>query len=318
MGKIQRRQEDEPAGHPMGPRRTKSSEVVLSPSVLSITEWTVDENPDRLVALVVPGATHFDRQVVLKQYVEGDWHRFHPGIVVDAGLEASEWIDTSVVENFLVRVLRMKLPVLDKTQVPKWYPHVGGAWELLWNLLAVDEFLVDEPLRSMVDQPFYLVHDVHRALWEARFLAREHPTLDQAERFMTALTRWISGEPLGDDGRQLLSAIGIKRLVSSPAEKLDVLCFLLSLAYQNGLLERTVFLFDDLENALQPNRRASLRQLRDFIDGVRRWSRLGGSPIGILLGFTGTRTDLQLLGKYNTKLAVDVTAGLNWARRSVS
>lgn len=307
----------EEGGDEVGPKRRQSSEVVLAPSVLALTSWTVDDDEQRPIALVVPGRTHFDRQEVLKQYRDGDWRRFHSGVVVNVD-RSTEWLDGSIATGFLGRVQVMKMPiVVGKSIMASWYPR-GGPWELLWNLIAVEEFVVEDPLRQIIDKPFYLVHDIHRALWEARFLAREHPTLQPVEDFMVHFTRWLMGEPLGDEGRRVFSALGIKRTVSNSIERLDAACFLLSLACQNGLLERAIFLFDDLEHALQPNKRSMLRQLRDLLDSGRRWGRLGSNPLGVLIGFTGTRTDLQLLTKYCSPLAEDVNAGLSWARRTLS
>ncbi len=300
------------------PKRRQSSEVELSPSVLALSSWTVSEDPDRLLALVVPGPTHFNRQEVLRQYRDGEWRRFHSGIVIDAGATSTDWLEGNIASNFLTRIRMLRMPPVSKGIMAKWYPRASGAWELLWNLIAVEEFIVEEPLRQLIDKPFYLVHDVHRALWEARFLAREHPNLGPVQGFMMHFDRWLMGDPLGDEGRKALAALGIKRLITKDSERLDVACFLLALACQNGLLERSVFLFDDLEHALQPNKRSMLRQLHDLLESGRRWARLGSNPLGILIGFTGSKADLQLLTKYNAALADEVSAGLAGTRRSLS
>jgi hypothetical protein len=280
----------------------------------------VDDNLKRPVALVVPGATHFDRQAVVKQYVTGEWRRFQSGIHIDADPSlSSDWLTVGVLKNFTNRIISMEMPPVNKNLMAGWYQtHVPQAWNLLWNLIAVDEFCVEDPLRGLVDKPFYLVHDVHRALWEARFLARENNTLQAAEGFVLHFTRWLVGDPLDAEGEKVLSALGINRHVVSPVERLDVLCFLLCLACQNGLLERAVFFFDDLEHALQPNRRSQLRQLWDLLECSRRWVRIGGCPLGVLIGFTGSRADMQLLTKLHPKLSVDITAGLNRTRRALS
>ena len=300
-------------------RRPQSSEVVLSPSIIALTAWTVEENTRRLPALVVPGPTHTDRQETLKQYVQGEWRRFHSGIAIDADpTRSTEWLNGDIPTNLMTRVRDLPMPPVTKDFMAKWYPH-EGPWELIWNLVAVEEFFVDEPMRTMVDKPFYLIHDVHRVLWEARFLARENDSLQAAEELVNHFIHWILGEPLGEEGCRSLESLGIKRHVSSPTEKLDVVCFLLCLACQNGLLERSIFFFDDLEHALQPNKRSLLRQLWDLIECTKRWARIGsgGSPLGLLFGFTGSRTDLQTLTKLHPKLFVEVNAGLNWARKSV-
>lgn len=301
------------------PKRRSSAEVELSPSVMALTTWTVEDDPERPLSIVLPGPSHFNRQEVLKQYRDGTWRRFHSGIVIDAMPPKSvEWLEGDIATNFLTRIRQLQMPPVSKEIMASWYPRATGIWELLWNLIAVEEFVVEEPLRQLIDKPFYLVHDVHRAIWEARFLAREHATLDATEGLMVIIDRWLMGEPLGDDGRRVLSTLGIKRLITKDAERLDVACFLLSLACQNGLLERSIFLFDDLEHALQPNRRSMLRQLRDLLDTGRRWARLGSNPLGVVLGFTGTQTDLQLLTKFNPTLGAEVREGLVRARKTLS
>lgn len=316
---IRKPKDEAEGGEAVGPKRRQSSEVVLPPSVLALSSWTVDDTPERPLAIVLPGPTHFDRQAVLKQYVYGDWRRFHSGIVIDAdSTYSTEWLNGNLAESLLARIALLTMPVVSKEIMAKWHPVHTGTWEVLWSLVAVEEFIVEEPLRQLIDKQFYLVHDVHRILWEVRFLAREHPSLQPAERLMNTFTRWLTGDALSADDRKTLSDLGIKRLVQKDAEKFDVACFLLSLACQNGLLERAVFLFDDLEHALQPSKRSALRHVRDLLDCARRWSRLGSNPLGILIGFTGSTTDLRLLDKYNGQLAVDVRAGLAWTRRSLS
>lgn len=291
-----------------------------APSVPVIMEWTLAAmEQDHPVALVLPGPSHAERQRVLRQYTEGIQRASPVGVVINAdeGLTAS-WVQVGTTENFFGRVASMRMPALLPDVLAGWYSSkVGEPWELLWGLIAVEEFLVDEPLRSMVDQSFYLVHDVHRAIWEARFLAREHAALDVTERFVQAITSWISGQTLSEEHRQALSSIGINRPVATATEQLDVMFFLLSLAYHSGLIERAVFVFDDLEEALQPQKRAMLRQIRDLLATAKRWALLG-SPVGILLGFSGSRQDMELLSKYNMSLAVEVSSGLDWTRQSVA
>jgi hypothetical protein len=295
----------------------ESGEVMLAPSVLSIIDWTVTEEEQRPLAIVLPGANHLDRRTVLRQYTEGAWRRFHPGVVIDAeDVKSTAWLEGNVADNLLHRLAILAMPPLDKEMFAPWYPH-ESAWELLWNLVGIKDIIINEHLREMVDQSFYLVHDVHRALWEARFIDRES-NMGAVEDFMLHFTHWIMGEPLGEAGQKALAAIGIKRLVSSNAEKLDVFFFLLALGSHNGLLDRAIFTFDDLEHALQPNKRGALRQLKDVLDAGRRWAKFGGTPFGTIFGFTGSSRDLELMSKFHTKLAAEVSTGLEWARKSVS
>ncbi len=292
------------------PRGDKSA---LPPSVAALTSWTVRADPNGPFAIVIPGATHSDRHEVLKPYLAGEWRRFHAGVVIDVTpAKSTGWLDGDVAGNLLERVRLMRMPPVAKGVLAPWCPHTG-VWELLWNLVAVEEFVVEDPLRQMIDKPFYLAHDIHRALWEARFVAREHDTLQPVKAFLRHFCQWINGEPLGDDSRAVLAGIGIHRRITSNLEKLDVIGFLLALAGQMRLLERAIFLIDDLERALVPNKRFLLGQLRDMLSSGRRWTQFGVNPLGILLGFTGSQTDMKLLGKHQATLATEVGAGLNWA-----
>jgi hypothetical protein len=302
---------------PPGPKRRELSGAVLSPTVLALTSWALADDEDRPLVLTLPGQTSHERRTQLQQLREGEL-RFHPSIVVETTPASVEWVNQPFSSLFLERMLHLPMPHIGAEIMAPWYSAMAGAWDLLWSLVAVEEFVLDEPLREVVDKPFYLVHDVHRMLWEIRFLAREQPDLRQAKNYMKYFLRWLLNEPLGEEGQAILSSVGIKRLVARDVEKMDVACFLLALVGQNGLLERTIVYFDDLELALQPNKRPVLRHLVDLLACHRRWSRLGSNPLSILFGFSGSVSDMQLLTKLNPVLAAEVKSGLVWVRGSLA
>lgn len=306
------------------PKRTTASSpedlVKLRAKILMkprepLVEWTTTPSPTQPFALVVTGLTYADRQDALKGYVEGEWRKRHRSVVIDAfGPATGEWRDEGVTNSLTARIQRLALPHVDKASMAAWYPPQPGNWDLVWALIAVENFVVEHPLRAMIDHSFYLVHDVHRVLWEARFLAREQPTLQAAEALVDTFLRWITGRKLNERDQEALTALGIRKLVSSDTERFDVLCFLLTLGHHNGFLERAVFVFDGLERALEFDRRPVLRQLQTLLDRGRTWVKLG-CPIGILVGFSGEKNDVKQLFRLNGKLGHDITNSLDWMQR---
>ncbi len=77
----------------------------------------------------------------------------------------------------------------------------SGTWNLLWELLDVSEFVVEEPLRGLVDQGF-LFTEFFQALWEARFLLQE--SAPNVEKLVEALIRWMTWAELSSEDRELL------------------------------------------------------------------------------------------------------------------
>jgi hypothetical protein len=90
--------------------------------------------------------------------------------------------------------------------------------------------------------------------------------------------------------------------VSSPNEKIDLVCGLLLMAAQNGLVERVFLGFDAIEAATRPN----LKELFMVLQGVDRWT-VEEQPLGILLGWNG---DGAALARANTKFADYIVRGM--------
>lgn len=299
----------------MKARRTKSAEASLAPSLVSIIDWTLAPAEGRPVSVVLPGPQ--GRKEMVAHYSGGEWIKTQQGISLDT-IAAADWLEIGVAASFLNRAARFVMPPESKQRTAPWFPHLAGVWEVLWALVAVEEFVIEEPLRSMVDQSFYLLHDMFKALWEARFLARENADLGVAEDFVQTLLRWLANATLTQKDVETLSSIGIRRSVTTDVERLDLICFLFTLAQQNALLSRAVLLFDDLESALGPEKKVLLKGLFELLETLRRWMRIGECPVGILIGFTGTRADLNILRKRSPKLAAEVESGVACARRALS
>lgn len=284
-------------------------EVVVAP----LFRWAIGfTEPDRPTLLTIPGATIEDREALLRSYLDPRYASVRPDVVEDVcGDQVRGWLDRGALASLTERVATMKVPPgtrhdfnLDALVAPEW--------ELLWSLIVVDTLIVEEPLRSLVDHSSDPISAVHKALWEARFLFREHPTLDPAATFVETMVRWMTGAELKDDDIERLTLAGIHRRIERDSEKLDVLCFILTLAAQNGAVTRTIFLFDAVESALRPECRPMLRQLLGVLRIADRWVRMGGSPIGFFLGFNATPENRARLRKLNAALADRVEAGLAW------
>ncbi len=285
-------------------RRRRTVQVAFEPPpVENLLQWATNfTKPGRPALCVIPGPS-YERNLLLQKYLDPKWAMFRPDCIEDVlGSYTQDWIDQGVLANFTQRISTLRIPSDEKPPT---------SWNLLWDLSLVDDFLVDEPLRTMVDREFYLIHKVYHAIWEARFLARE--STDQLSTFLQGLARWLTNEPLTDADREALRAVNVTRRIESPQERADVLLFLLTLAEHNSLVNRAVFTFDGLERLLGSAHRAALRQLDAFLGDVDRWVKLG-CPIGIFLGFNATRTNLSALKRLNPKLHARVQAGLEWTQ----
>jgi hypothetical protein len=150
------------------------------------------------------------------------------------------------------------------------------------DLLRVESFLVDEPLRSMVDQRFYLISDLFRVILVARFQVAEGANPDTC---FDAITRWILDEKLTSAQEMLFAEAKVTRRVQ-PTEQLD-LCFLLvTLAAHSGLINRLTIALDQVDRASSAGltaKKALLKELDELAFGATRWEKLG-SPLGIIFG----------------------------------
>lgn len=297
------------------PHRTDSSQMarvmVRTPRVESFTDWmgSFGEDEPRDPYLVLPGKSA-DRHRFLQKVMSED----RIGVIDDLiGPEALGWLDQGPCKNLLARAAKLSLPKESRRSLPTWFPPEPGNWELLWGLIAVDDFIVDEPIRSMLDQNFYVVHDVYRVLWEARFLAKENESdRSQAQLLVRTLVRWMTTPMLTAEDQRWLDSIGIRRPITSE-QRFELFCMLVGLAWQNGLLSRYMIYFDGLELA-DGIQETVLKELSHMLSALERWIRIGPCPIGLVIGYTAESSDLHDLRSTDDRLYDKIVKGLNWVR----
>jgi hypothetical protein len=285
------------------------------PPVEPVIKWTLrfHDEGKRPAMLVVPGDTAHDRLSWYRKYLSEEWASFRPETVEDViGDPAREWVNQTVLANVTARLASAEVPHEARRDLPKWFPPPFSGWEFLWALAASPTFLVEEPLRTMVDQPYYLFHEMYRVLWELRFRLRENKEFEPSLQFFQAMVRWMTGSHLSASDQAMLEAAGVTRRVNTDQERLDVLFFLITLAEHNALLNRYVLCFDGLERALRPEKRGLLREMATFITTLDRWIRMAQTPVGVLIGMDTSPRQLASLRRMNAKLADEVEAGLAW------
>jgi len=271
-------------------RRVLEAPYIPTPSLALAQEWaeTFDEG-DRRAFFTVTGA-HQDRAEFYAR--------------LGASREGHQtWLTTSVLTALQDAVERAWLAEDAKPFMPAWWPPVTAGWGLLWGLVAAPDFVVEEPLREMVDRSVSVFHTFFLALWEIRFTLQEKGDLPEAAGLITSLGTWLRGQPLDALAMANLTRLGIARRLVHENERLDVLCFLLTLAAQNGLVSRLHVVFDGIERA----DRVRLRELYTVLQTCGRWTRLPGMPLGLLLGWNA---DGAGLGKANAKLVNYIIQGV--------
>lgn len=185
----------------------------------------------------------------------------------------------------------------------------GRPWGLVWDLLAVNDFLVEEPLRSLIDQGFGFT-SLFKALWEARFLLKE-ARKPEALSLLGAVLRWICALDLTPQQQTELEKVHVERELESVQERMDMLLFLLALGYQNGLNDRTVLVLDGLEQLVRvgsERRKERFRELGEITMAFERWSKLG-SATGILLGVDSVES-VTTLAPYNDRFGDKLASSL--------
>lgn len=257
------------------------------PAVTRIHEWVVRlaDGPPALLTVSAPLAMY--RHEVF------DWCFSTHLNVLGIRTDANVWLSNGPLKTFTSQVRGLG----------------DEPWDLLWLLLDVDDFVVEEPLRNLVDQGFRFT-GFFKALWEARFLLSESDPA--ADDLVEALTTWMTAGALSSEQCRLLEKSHITRELESPQERLDMLLFLLALAHQNGIVDRTVFIFDGIDEAVRlppQKRRPALRELLELVTAFERWAKLG-SAAGLVFGLDKRQGALGLLKKHNPKLSDLVQASL--------
>jgi hypothetical protein len=226
-------------------------------------------------------------------------------------LSHESWRLNGVVDTATMRVRRAS--PWSKKGLPVWFPPEPREWELLWGLASVTDFVIDEPLRTLVDQGSFLAYEFYRLIWEARFLTTENLNLHSAQDVVHSVTEWLSGSGPTGDKQGWFRAMGLRGTTPSMAQRCDLLCMLLTLAAQNDLISDFCFSFSSLEKAVVTDA-TLLKDLEILISTTERWIKMG-SPIGVILGFDATDETLAALQEKNPKLAARVEASLKERRK---
>lgn len=272
------------------PSRRKAAPEPVLPDPERVLLWLAGHGDDD-VYLTVPGGSPQARAGFYNAIDCGTWtvERSNP----------RAWLTEGPLDDLTRRIGRLE-------------PLTGGTgdWAWLRALAATKDFLIEEPLRTMVDNQVYLIHDAMLILLALRFAILEGQ--DDPDLLFRAFIQWLRGEGLEPEQRRLLHATGITKLVTGFAGRVDLLFFLLALAFMNDVLDRTVFVFDDLEGACSPGSPVFLRELHSILGLATRWSRATDFPGTFLLGFDPRRQ--ALLRRLAPKFAEDVQVSMEWAK----
>lgn len=216
-----------------------------------------------------------------------------PGLrVLGGSRNHQDWVHKGVLHDITQRVRGL----------------TGRPWGVVWELLEVRDFIVEEPLRGLIDQGFGFT-GFFKALWEGRFLLQEGRK-QESLALLAAVLRWLCALDLSDEHQAALTKVHITRELASLQERLDMLLFLLALIYQNGLADRTVLVLDGLDQAARtgPDKRKELfRQLTETTNTFERWSRLG-SATGLVFGVS--TEGLEAISHYNERLCRKIEAAV--------
>lgn len=182
----------------------------------------------------------------------------------------NHWLTEGVVNSFISRMGNLSL---------HHGPSVSfDGWRLLHRLTTLRELVVEGDLLELIDQAAPL-SAAFKVLWEARFAVQEH---HDPRPFLGQIKGWFGAD-------------------MAAQQRLDLVYLFLTLARQNKVFDRTILIFDGLEEALQQKparRKVLLAELLDLVRANRRWAAMG-SGTGLVLGFAGK---LPTLESYNRKL----------------
>lgn len=214
--------------------------------------------------------------------------------VVGSARNTQDWLQKGVLDDITGRVRAI----------------TGRPWGLIWDLIDVEDFIVEEPLRGLIDQGFSFT-GLFKALWETRFLVQEGRKPESLV-LLGAVLRWLASQDLSPEQQAQLEKVHIDRELVSVQERLDMLLFLLALAYQNGLADRAIFVFDGLERVVRSSpikRKELIHQLTEATTALTRWSRLG-SATGVVFGLDESGGAIDALSQYSDRLGKLVAGSL--------
>jgi len=217
---------------------------------------------------------------------------------------ASPWSKgEKLIPSFLRVVRDLPIPPSNRSRQAFQFalPHPQqnpAGWDLLWGFVARTSFVVEEPLRGMINRR--PLADMYRVLVEARFEAQEKKDWGHTSETLSSVGRWIEGDP---------KPTGIAQTVLPEAARFEMAFFLLTLASQNGLLGNTFLILDGLERATPEDAAA----LHHMLSTLSRWVEVG-CPLRLILGWDAKSKNA--LRKLHPRLYLQVREGLRWAKSS--
>lgn len=295
----------------LGERKDFDAEVLSLPA---LHRWAQDiHNPSRPPLVVISGSR---REVIYDRFQSEDQMFAEPGLVHDLGRTVTdEWIKDGLAKHITNRVRDIEIPPEFRAKqnfmfsLPTSDENARG-WEILWGLVSVSFLTIEEPLARLIDQRLSLLSGVYRSIMEARFEALEFLS-NTHQVGVPAIGRWVEGDTLTSQEKAFLQRAGVKQEISESA-RFEVLLFLLALARQNGVVGGVVLALDGLE---QVTDKARADELFRLIEITEKWTKLG-APLGILLGWRGTKEDLKNLRKLHPRLAKKVAMADAWIRQA--
>ena len=163
-------------------------------------------------------------------------------------------------------------------------------WDILWNLITVDDVHLDPSLQDLVDQG-KLYTKIHKVLTEARQRLDENV---EVKPVVQALGKWLTEGTLEEPYGQALLGMKGPNQMPVPYERFDALFFITTLCSYNGLLGPTILVLDGLEGILGHYHRKGLaKELVDLCLAIDRWARMG-SPLKFVFGLSDDKAVTNL------------------------
>lgn len=282
-----------------------------------VHRWTQDQNPLRPSFVVVSGA---DRDRLYQRVQDEDWLFDERGAIHDLNNpHARDWVNEGVGRHLVHRVRALEIPpeFRDRTGFRLAVPGRDEmSWEILWGLVATVYPTIEDPLSSLVDKRHSLYFDAHRALLEARLESLDSRDPTVVIGAVQTIGKWIEGQRhsnLSGGEQAFLVRARLNQAVTDP-ERFDVLQFCLALAKQNQVIGGVTLALDGLENLTSTDRAEELYRILDTAD---KWVSLG-SPLGLVLGWRGSKEDAKALRKLHPKLARRIIDSDRWIRQASS
>lgn len=259
------------------------------PPVSILQSWVEDLNGSQNPLLVIASPHEDFRRETFKAF-----YQVKDLVILGASKNNQDWLAKGIVDDLTQRVRGF----------------TGRPWGLVWDLLDVQDVIVEEPLTSLLKQGLRFT-SFFRALREGKAMLQKGRR-DDALALLGSVFRWLSAQELGPEHRSWLERMQIRHELQTLHERLDMLLFLLALAYQNDLADRTVFVLDGLDKTLRlsvDKRKHFHNQMLDTIQTFDRWARLGSSA-GVVIGLDASDDTLDILSQYNDRLGKRVRAAL--------